>query len=71
MRVARCFDPGFAATRMDAGLVSELFRITPIADMGNMRLSKSVFLKMSLLILGECLKFKKIVLPTKFVTATP
>ena len=33
MRVARCFDPAFAATRMDAGIVNELSHITPIAHM--------------------------------------
>ena len=33
MRVARCFDPVFAATRMDIMIVQDLVCITPIADM--------------------------------------
>ena len=30
---ARCFNPAFAATNMDAGIVDELVHITPIAAM--------------------------------------
>ena len=45
--------------------------LTWIAHLANIRLSRSVFLKMFLLILGECLKFKKIVLDTKKPAAPP